>query len=130
MGALTSEPLLLREEEGTPGRPGQHPHAAGIAEEEDGPPSSPDRAAAFNREAGTGAPTPQGRPQLSSATPTYVPAEGPLVSALLAVGRRSPAAGPPVAIGGGTQARLFKGEWTSGPAIGMERYRGHGPTST
>ena len=34
--------------------------------------------------------------------------------------------GRPIAIGGGTQARLFKGGVDFGPAEDMEHYRGHG----
>jgi len=35
--------------------------------------------------------------------------------------------GRPVAIGGGTQARLFKDGVDFGPALDMVHYRGHGP---
>jgi dipeptidase D len=34
--------------------------------------------------------------------------------------------GRPIAIGGGTQARLFPGGVDFGPALGMDHYRGHG----
>lgn len=62
------------------------------------------------------------------APPHYVPPDGPLVTRLLDVwydvtGER----GAPVAIGGGTQARLFPQGVDFGPALAMESYRGHGP---
>lgn len=60
--------------------------------------------------------------------PHLVPAEGELVSQLLAVWEEvTGTAGKPVAIGGGTQARLFKDGIDFGPATPRERYRGHGP---
>ena len=60
--------------------------------------------------------------------PHLVPAEGELVSQLLAVWEEvTGKPGKPVAIGGGTQARLFKDGIDFGPATPRERYRGHGP---
>lgn len=59
--------------------------------------------------------------------PHFVPAEGELVSNLLAVWEEvTGKAGRPVAIGGGTQARLFKDGIDFGPAWPGEIYRGHG----
>ncbi len=59
--------------------------------------------------------------------PHLAPAEGPLVSTLLAVWEEvTGAPGRPIAIGGGTQARLFPGGVDFGPALSMENYRGHG----
>lgn len=59
--------------------------------------------------------------------PHLVPAEGELVSNLLAVWEEvTGKKGRPVAIGGGTQARLFKDGIDFGPAWPGEVYRGHG----
>ncbi len=56
-----------------------------------------------------------------------VPAEGEVVSGLLAVWKEiTGTAGKPVAIGGGTQARLFQGGVDFGPAWPGKPYRGHG----
>ena len=60
--------------------------------------------------------------------PHWVSPEGKLVTGLLAVWEEvTGTPGRPLAIGGGTQARLFEGGVDFGPANGMERYRGHGP---
>ncbi|HWM89568.1 MAG TPA: Sapep family Mn(2+)-dependent dipeptidase [Thermoanaerobaculia bacterium] len=59
--------------------------------------------------------------------PHLVPAEGELVSNLLAVWEEvTGKKGRPVAIGGGTQARLFKDGIDFGPAWPGVPYRGHG----
>jgi len=59
--------------------------------------------------------------------PHLVPADGKLVSSLLAVWREvTGTAGRPIAVGGGTEARLFPGGVDFGPALSMEHYRGHG----
>lgn len=59
--------------------------------------------------------------------PHMVPAEGELVSQLLAVWEEvTGTPGKPVGIGGATQARLFKDGIDFGPATPRERYRGHG----
>lgn len=59
--------------------------------------------------------------------PHLVPAEGELVASLLAVWREvTGETGRPVAIGGGTQARLFKDGIDFGPAWPGVPYRGHG----
>lgn len=59
--------------------------------------------------------------------PHVVPVEGRLVSTLLKVWEDvTGTPGRPIAIGGGTQARLFAGGVDFGPASGMEHYRGHG----
>jgi dipeptidase D len=56
------------------------------------------------------------------------PVDGKLVSTLLAVWEEvTGTPGRPVAIGGGTQARLFKDGVDFGPALDMVHYRGHGP---
>jgi len=56
------------------------------------------------------------------------PVDGKLVSTLLSVWEEvTGTPGRPVAIGGGTQARLFKDGVDFGPALDMVHYRGHGP---
>ncbi len=60
--------------------------------------------------------------------PHLAPTDSKLVSTLLAVWQEvTGTPGRPIAIGGGTQARLFKGGVDFGPASSMEHYRGHGP---
>jgi succinyl-diaminopimelate desuccinylase len=60
--------------------------------------------------------------------PHWAPPEGKLVKSLLEVWEEvTGAPGKPIAIGGGTQARLFPGGVDFGPASSMEHYRGHGP---
>jgi dipeptidase D len=59
--------------------------------------------------------------------PHFVPAEGELVATLLSVWEEvTGKTGRPVAIGGGTQARLFKDGIDFGPAWPGQIYRGHG----
>lgn len=59
--------------------------------------------------------------------PHLVPLDSPLVGALLAVWQEVVGTpGRAVAIGGGTQARLFPGGVDFGPAEDMVHYRGHG----
>jgi predicted dipeptidase len=59
--------------------------------------------------------------------PHWAPPEGPLVKSLLEVWEEvTGTPGKPIAIGGGTQARLFPGGVDFGPAVSMEHYRGHG----
>jgi dipeptidase D len=63
-----------------------------------------------------------------SGSPHFVPPDGPLVLTLLEVWEEvTGEPGQPVAIGGGTQARLFPDGVDFGPASGMQHYRGHGP---
>jgi len=63
-----------------------------------------------------------------SGLPHYVDPEGPLVLTLLDVWEEvTGEPGRPVAIGGGTQARLFPDGVDFGPSLAMQRYRGHGP---
>lgn len=124
MGPLTASLSYLREVEGAPAAQVNIRHPRGLAEEEMARRLA-DLAAAFNRESG-GSGIAVDPSFLSH--PHVVPAEGPLVSGLLAVWEEvTGRPGKPVAIGGGTQARLFKGGVDFGPANGMERYRGHGP---
>ena len=59
--------------------------------------------------------------------PHLVPVEGELVASLLAVWKEvTGETGKPIAIGGGTQARLFKDGIDFGPAWPGLPYRGHG----
>lgn len=59
--------------------------------------------------------------------PHWAPPEGKLVASLLEVWEEvTGKPGRPIAIGGGTQARLFPGGVDFGPALGMDHYRGHG----
>ena len=61
-------------------------------------------------------------------SPHFVSPDGPLVETLLGVWEEvTGEPGRPVAIGGGTQARLFPDGVDFGPASAMRRYRGHGP---
>ena len=83
-----------------------------------------DRAAAFARKTGAALDT---RVELPS-EPHIAPLEGPVVSGLLDVWKEvTGTPGRPLAIGGGTQARLFKGGVDFGPATDTEHYRGPGP---
>ena len=62
-----------------------------------------------------------------STEPHVAPVDGKLVRSLLAVWREvTGTPGKPIAVGGGTQARLFPGGVDFGPAMSMEHYRGHG----
>jgi predicted dipeptidase len=122
MGELTSNLSFLREDRGTPIAQINIRVPRGITREQIESRLA-DRSAAFAR--GTGA-------QVTAETnlvsePHLTPAEGPLVSSLLEVWREvTGTPGRPVAIGGGTQARLFPGGVDFGPAEDMEHYRGHG----
>jgi predicted dipeptidase len=60
--------------------------------------------------------------------PHWVPPDGKLAKSLLEVWEEvTGAPGKPIAIGGGTQARLFPDGVDFGPALAMDHYRGHGP---
>jgi dipeptidase D len=62
-----------------------------------------------------------------SSEPHLAPVDGKVVQSLLAVWREvTGAPGKPIAVGGGTEARLFPGGVDFGPAMSMEHYRGHG----
>jgi predicted dipeptidase len=62
-----------------------------------------------------------------SSEPHLAPVDGKVVTGLLAVWREvTGTPGRPIAVGGGTQARLFPGGVDFGPATSMEHYRGHG----
>lgn len=60
--------------------------------------------------------------------PHWAPPDGKLVKTLLGVWEEvTGTPGKAIAIGGGTQARLFEGGVDFGPALAMDHYRGHGP---
>jgi predicted dipeptidase len=62
-----------------------------------------------------------------SSEPHLAPVDGKVVQSLLAVWREvTGTPGKPIAVGGGTEARLFPGGVDFGPAMSMEHYRGHG----
>jgi succinyl-diaminopimelate desuccinylase len=122
MGALTSNLAFLREDKGQPVAEIniRVPRGITLAEIRR---RIDDRAKTFTRH--SGAPL-TAEAELAS-EPHLAPAEGPLVSSLLAVWQEvTGTPGRPVAIGGGTQARLFKDGVDFGPAQSMEHYRGHG----
>ncbi|MFP5288889.1 MAG: Sapep family Mn(2+)-dependent dipeptidase, partial [Thermoanaerobaculia bacterium] len=123
MGALTCNLSFLLEENGAPiARLNIRP-PRGIAREQIEK-SLAERTAAFLRR--TGAPI-TAETDLSTEA-HYVPPEGELVASLLAVWEEvTGAPGRPVAIGGATQARFFKGGVDFGPALPGEEYRAHGP---
>src|SRR4029077_4282673 len=59
--------------------------------------------------------------------PHVAPLDGELVQSLLAVWQEvTGLPGKAIAIGGGTQARLFPGGVDFGPSTDMVHYRGHG----
>jgi predicted dipeptidase len=122
MGELTANLSFLREEKGTPIAEINIRVPQGIAKERIASRLA-DRSAAFAQRSGATV----AAEVTSLGEPHLAPAEGPLVSGLLAVWREvTGTPGRPVAIGGGTQARLFPGGVDFGPAEDMEHYRGHG----
>jgi predicted dipeptidase len=122
MGELTTNLSFLREDQGTPIAEINIRAPRGITKEQIAGRLA-ERSAVFSRRSGstlTAEVTSLGEPHLA-------PAEGPLVSGLLAVWQDvTGKPGRPIAIGGGTQARLFPGGVDFGPAEDMEHYRGHG----
>jgi succinyl-diaminopimelate desuccinylase len=122
MGALTSNLSFVLDEKGTPVARVNIRVPRGIAKEKITQEIA-SRAAAFNRK--NGASIASGVEM--SSEPHYTPPEGPLVSTLLAAWEEvTGTPGRPIAIGGGTQARLFEGGVDFGPALEMDHYRGHG----
>lgn len=122
MGALTSNLSFVLDEEGAPVARVNIRVPRGIAPEKITQEIA-SRAAAFSQQNGA---TVASRVEMSS-QPHYTPPEGPLVSTLLAAWEEvTGTPGRPIAIGGGTQARLFTGGVDFGPASGMDHYRGHG----
>ena len=120
MGRVTSSLVYLLEEEGTPAARINVRLPLGMDQKQIEERLA-ERTAAFQGAKIASAVQVFGEPHL-------VPAEGELVSQLLAVWEEvTGTPGKPVAIGGGTQARLFKDGIDFGPAMPRERYRGHGP---
>jgi predicted dipeptidase len=122
MGELTANLSFLRDDKGTPVAEINIRYPRGIAKPEMEKQLA-DRTAAFTRRTGSGI---AATVDLTS-EPHLAPADTPLVASLLAVWNEvTGKPGKPIAIGGGTQARLFKGGVDFGPAEDMEHYRGHG----
>jgi dipeptidase D len=122
MGELTANLSFLRDDKGAPVAEINIRYPRGIAKPEMEKQLA-DRTAAFTRRAGAGI---AATANLTS-EPHLAPADTPLVASLLAVWNDvTGKPGRPIAIGGGTQARLFKGGVDFGPAEDMEHYRGHG----
>ena len=122
MGSLTSCLVYLLEEEGKPAARVNIRVPRGIAAPEMEK-SLAERSAAFQTQGGGKVAT---SVQLFN-EPHLTPAEGELVSGLLEVWKEvTGEEGKPVAIGGGTQARLFQGGVDFGPAWPGKPYRGHG----
>ncbi len=122
MGALTSILVTIGEEGGAPVGRVNIRVPRGI-EAKDIESRLADRAAAFSKRSGAKVTT---ESKLFN-EPHLVPAEGEVVSGLMEVWEQvTGEPGRPVAIGGGTQARLFKGGVDFGPAWPGLPYRGHG----
>jgi predicted dipeptidase len=122
MGELTSNLSFLRDDKGTPVAEVNIRVPRGI----DKPrieKQVAERTGVFSRRAGA-----QIVPEVvMSNEPHIEPAEGELVSGLLAAWQEvTGTPGKAIAIGGATQARLFKGGVDFGPADDMAKYRGHG----
>ncbi len=122
MGELTANLSFLRNDKGTPIAEINIRYPRGIAKPEMEKRLA-DRTAAFTRRTNAGI---AATVNLTS-EPHLAPADTPLVASLLQVWNEvTGKPGKPIAIGGGTQARLFKGGVDFGPAEDMEHYRGHG----
>ncbi len=122
MGDLTANLSFLREDKGAPVAEINIRYPRGIAKDFMEKQLA-DRADVFARRTGARIDV---RVDLQS-QPHLTPAEGPLVSALLDVWKEvTGTPGRPVAIGGGTQASLFKNGVDFGPSEDMAHYRGHG----
>jgi dipeptidase D len=122
MGSLTSNLSFLREDQGAPIAEINLRVPRGLSNEEITKRIAA-RAADFQKR--TGAVMTMDSKLLSE--PHLAPTDGKLVSTLLAVWKEvTGTPGHPIAIGGGTQARLFQGGVDFGPALDMEHYRGHG----
>jgi predicted dipeptidase len=119
IGDLTVNLSFLREREGVPVAEINLRVPRGISNDEIKRRVT-EKAAAFQKR--TGAAVEVESALLSE--PHWAPPEGKLVASLLEVWEEVP--GKPIAIGGGTQARLFPGGVDFGPGLDMEHYRGHG----
>ncbi|HSS78767.1 MAG TPA: Sapep family Mn(2+)-dependent dipeptidase [Thermoanaerobaculia bacterium] len=122
MGELTSSLAFLRDDKGTPIAEVNIRAPRGITRQQIEKQVA-ERTGVFSRRAAA-----QIVPEVVLALEPHIePAEGELVAGLLATWqevRGTP--GKAVAIGGGTQARLFKGGVDFGPSEPMAKYRGHG----
>ena len=122
MGDLTTNVSFLRDDKGTPVADINIRAPRGISKE-DIAHAIADAASAYQKRTG-------GAVQadlVSLGDPHVAPVDGKLVATLLAVWQEvTGTPGRPVAIGGGTQARLFKEGVDFGPALDMVHYRGHG----
>jgi dipeptidase D len=122
MGALTSCLVYLMDEDGKPAARVNIRVPRGITAPEMEK-SLGERSTAFQTQGGGKVTT---AVQLFN-EPHLTPAEGEVVSGLLEVWKDiTGTEGRPIAIGGGTQARLFQGGVDFGPAWPGETYRGHG----
>lgn len=123
IGDLTVNLSFLREQEGVPVAEINLRVPRGISNEEVQR-RVEEKAAEFQKR--TGAVVEVASARFSE--PHWVPLDGTLVTSLLEVWEEvTGAPSKPIAIGGGTQARLFPGGVDFGPASSMEHYRGHGP---
>jgi len=123
IGDLTTNISFLRDEKGTPVADINIRAPRGVTQEETARRITAAAAAYAQRTGGVveGTVVLLGEAHLA-------PVDGKLVSTLLAVWEEvTGTPGRPVAIGGGTQARLFKDGVDFGPALDMVHYRGHGP---
>ncbi len=122
MGELTANLSIVGEKNGAPVaqvniRPPQGITKAEIEK------SLAERTAIFDRASGAAV---SAATEISS-EPHVAAADGKLVQSLLAVWQEvTGEPGKPIAIGGGTQARLFPGGVDFGPSTDMVHYRGHG----
>lgn len=123
MGELTASLSFLREKDGAPVAEVDIRQPQGLTKAEIEK-SLAERTAIFDRASGAAI---SAKTEILSG-PHLAPADGRLVQSLLAVWRDvTGEPGRPIAIGGGTQARLFPGGVDFGPATDMAHYRGHGP---
>lgn len=122
MGELTSNLSFLRDDKGTPVAEVNIRVPRGIDAKQIEKQVA-ERTGVFSRRAAA-----QIVPEVvMSNEPHIEPAEGEVVSGLLATWQEiTGKPGKAVAIGGGTQARLFKGGVDFGPGEDMDKYRGHG----
>ncbi len=122
MGELTANLSFLREKDGVPIAEVNIRQPQGVTKAEIEK-SLAERVAIFDRASGAA---------IAAATeiasePHLAPADGRLVKSLLEVWQEvTGEPGKPIAIGGGTQARLFTGGVDFGPSTDMVHYRGHG----
>ncbi len=123
MGDLTANLSLFKEEKGAPAAVVNIRAPRGLPQPEIERRLA-ERTALFSKR--TGVPI-EVRVEISS-EPHLAPVDGKVVTGLLGVWKEvTGSPGRPVAVGGGTQARLFPGGVDFGPAMSMEHYRGHGP---